>query len=461
MKSKIGLSVVLCLLMLPGMGWAKNNSPWKIGRQEGVFLMMSDIHFNPFDDPSLIKRLVAAPVEEWQSILETSTHKTFPGYDADPNYALVTSSLDKAMSLGVKYDYAIITGDYLSHNFKKAFQKYVSGDSKALKDFSTKTAVFVARIVQSRLSGVPVYFAVGNHDSECDNYEMTASDDLWKVLAQEWTAVASDETAAANFVHGGYYAVPHPTLKNHEIVALNSVFWAKKYEGGCKTDPADPGVDEMNWLQKVLRDAKARHQMVSLTMHLPPGVKAEKAEAKIEKNKLPKTYWKPEYEAAFAKLLRMYGDVIEAGFAGHSHMDDFRVDTIAKGKPLFFHICPGVCQIDGNNPGFQIMLYSKKDGSFKDMATYYVADLKAGVTGKEAWSLEYVFDETYGFKAYNSENLLTLAGQIGSDPAVRQKFDEFYSMKTPADQAITEKNWKFFNCSQTHIDPVSFVECLK
>ena len=106
------------------------------------------------------------------------------------------------------------------------------------------------------------------------------------------------------------------------------------------------------------------------------------------------------------------------------------------------------------------MLYDKKNGSFKDMATYIVADLKAGVTGKEAWSLEYTFDSTYGFTAYNSANLLSLADQIATDPAVRQKFDDLYSMKTPADPSITKDNWRFFNCSQTHIDPNSFVECV-
>src|ERR1700722_17210799 len=145
--------LVLCTQVIPGMGWGKDTPLWKIGKHESVFLMMSDIHFSPFDDPALIKQLVAAPVEQWQAILETSTHKTFPGYDKDPNYALVISSLDKAMSLGMKYDYAIITGDYLSHNFKQDFQKYVGGNDQALKDFSTKTSVFVAPTVQGGLWG--------------------------------------------------------------------------------------------------------------------------------------------------------------------------------------------------------------------------------------------------------------------------------------------------------------------
>ncbi len=447
-----GLFFILSFLSVPPAR-AQEAPPWKLNEHQGVFLLMSDIHLNPFDDPALVPKLAAAPVEEWPAILETSRHKPFPDYEQDPNYALLMSALEKANRLGVKYDYAILTGDYLSHHFKEAFQKYVGGNEKALKDFSTKTEIFVARTIQRQLSGVPVYFAVGNHDSECDNYRMSSVDDLWRVLAKEWATVASHPEAAKNFVHGGYYAVPHPILKDHEIAVLNSVFWAKKYEEGCGDNPGNPGDEEMAWLQKTLDAAKRDHKVVTLTMHLPPGINPEKAEAK--------TYWKRHYERAFARLLSIYGDVIDAGFAGHTHMDDFRVDDAARGNPLLFHICPGICQIDGNNPGFQVMLYDKKDGSFKDIATFIVPNLKANMTGQEAWSLEYTFDDAYGYTAYNSENLLSLAEKIKADPMVREKFDNFYSMKTPADRLITEKNWESFNCSRTHMDLDSFLDCAR
>src|SRR5262249_14433439 len=42
--------------------------PFTAGAGQGVFLHVSDIHFDPFADPALVPRLIAAPVDEWQAI---------------------------------------------------------------------------------------------------------------------------------------------------------------------------------------------------------------------------------------------------------------------------------------------------------------------------------------------------------------------------------------------------------
>src|ERR1700728_151028 len=90
---------------------------WNLSDHEGVFLLLSDIHLTPFDDPALVPQLAKAPVEQWQSIFEASSHKAFTAYGADPNYALLKSALAEINHLGVPYDYALVTGDYISHNF--------------------------------------------------------------------------------------------------------------------------------------------------------------------------------------------------------------------------------------------------------------------------------------------------------------------------------------------------------
>ena len=423
---------------------------------------MSDIHLDPFDDPALVPQLVKAPVDQWKSILETSTRKSFPSYGADPNYALVKSALQKAGSLGVTYDYALVTGDYVSHNFKDDFHKYAGGDDRALKDFSTKTILFVTELVQQSLPGVPVYFAVGNHDSECDNYRMSSQDDLWKVLAKAWSTVAADPRAAGDFTQGGYYETAHPTLANREIIVLNSVFWGKKYEKGCGANSGNPGDEEMAWLQKILDQARADKKTVTFEMHIPPGIDSEKAKQHLDEGKNPKTFWKPKYEDEFLKLVWDYRELIRGNFAGHTHMDDFRVALSRQGHPfLLTHITPGICQIDGNNPGFQVALYDKAGGRLEDLATFYVPDLRSADPGQNPWRLEYTFQQAYGYPAYTMENLVDLAARIGSDPTVRQKYIDFYGMKTPVDPPIDGNNWKSFNCAQTHMDPESYQACYR
>jgi sphingomyelin phosphodiesterase acid-like 3 len=451
--------------LFSGTAWTqetRNVLPWTLNHQEGVFLLLSDIHLTPFDDPSLIPQLVKAPVDQWQTIFETSNHKAFTSYGADPNYALLKSALNEVNGLGVTYDYALVTGDYISHNFIDDFHKYVGGDDNALKDFSTKTILFVTEMVQKALPDVPVYFAVGNHDSECDSYKMAGDTDLWKVLAPAWSTVASNPEAAAEFVHGGYYAVPHPTLANHELVVLNSVFWSDKYAGGCSVEKnsGNPGDEEMAWLQKTLEQARKQGRIVTLEMHIPPGVNSEKAPKRKGEGKKAKLLWKPGYEAQFIRLAAQYGHSLQGNFAGHTHMDDYRIAVATDGRPfLLTHLTPGLCQIDGNNPGFQVMRYEKTSGDLEDMATFYIPDLRSVDPSKNPWELEYTFQGAYGYPAYTMENLLDLAGRIDSDPVTRQKYIDFYALKTPVKSPIDGENWPPFNCAHTHMDINSFNEC--
>ena len=47
--------------------------PFTPGADQGVFLHVSDIHFDPFVDPALVPRLIVAPVEDWAGILASSS----------------------------------------------------------------------------------------------------------------------------------------------------------------------------------------------------------------------------------------------------------------------------------------------------------------------------------------------------------------------------------------------------
>src|SRR5436190_2164900 len=87
----------------------------------GAFLNLSDIHFNPYYDTTLTKKLMAADAAQWQSIFETSSIKTFSTYGQDCNYPLLLSLMNNMQSVSAKPDYIIITGDFLCHNFQSQF----------------------------------------------------------------------------------------------------------------------------------------------------------------------------------------------------------------------------------------------------------------------------------------------------------------------------------------------------
>src|SRR5262245_33823014 len=84
------LASLLCLVaaVAPALSFAPAAS--------GTFLVISDIHFNPFYDASLFMDLAARPSAEWPGILAKSQPVGINLRGTDSNFALLTSSLDDA-----------------------------------------------------------------------------------------------------------------------------------------------------------------------------------------------------------------------------------------------------------------------------------------------------------------------------------------------------------------------------
>jgi hypothetical protein len=55
------------------------------------FLIASDLHFNPFADPTLVADLAAAPATAWEPILNRSQPTAYSPYGQDTNWWLLQS----------------------------------------------------------------------------------------------------------------------------------------------------------------------------------------------------------------------------------------------------------------------------------------------------------------------------------------------------------------------------------
>ena len=78
-----------------------------------------------------------------------------------------------------------------------------------------------------------------------------------------------------------------------------------------------------------LAAAKQARERVWLVYHIPPGVDGY---ATLQHGSCPGEIipmWKPGYAAPFNAVLRRYADTVAASFAGHTHMDDFRLLAMA------------------------------------------------------------------------------------------------------------------------------------
>ena len=115
------------------------------------------------------------------------------------------------------------------------------------------------------------------------------------------------------------------------------------------------------------------------------------------------TFWQPELTSRFLQLVRRYRPSIRVAFAGHTHMDDFRVIRPDGEPALLCKVAPAISPIFGNNPGYQVYRYDRGTGALQGYRTYFLTDLADGGGPRPPtpgrWALEYDFGEAYGLDA--------------------------------------------------------------
>ena len=129
------LPLALLIALLPG--------PVPARAEPGQFLLISDIHFNPFDDRGVFGRLREQPAEKWADILADSQSARFSAKKEDTNYALLQSTLDYACCNLPDPDFILYAGDMMAHNWQDKYDDHAGPRShlehqKAYRAFTTE-----------------------------------------------------------------------------------------------------------------------------------------------------------------------------------------------------------------------------------------------------------------------------------------------------------------------------------
>src|SRR4051794_38708661 len=95
-----------------------------------TFLSVSDIHFDPFADTSLIAKLEAADVAQWDAIFRSSAVQSLSTYGSDINDPLLRSAVDEMKKQIPSPAFVLISGDFLAHDFQKTYQQYATDKSQ-------------------------------------------------------------------------------------------------------------------------------------------------------------------------------------------------------------------------------------------------------------------------------------------------------------------------------------------
>jgi hypothetical protein len=209
-------------------------------------------------------------------------------------------------------------------------------------------------------------------------------------------------------------------------LSTNTNFLSVHYRNACgSAADGDPGRATLAWLEDELAAAKQAGERVWLLYHIPPGIDGY---ATLRQGSCPSTMipmWDQAYAGAFLALVKRYADTVVASFAGHTHVDDFRLIADAEGRFGFALITPAVSPIFGQNPAFRTVAYDAA-GGILDQTTYDLTNLAQATTAaggvSPEWRAEYTFSRQWSLPRVDLPSLDRLYSLITDVPVEREKW---------------------------------------
>jgi sphingomyelin phosphodiesterase acid-like 3 len=453
MRFAIGRAIVVALMLsLP--------CPHPATAKEMVVL--SDIHFDPMADKALVDRLASAPPAQWDAILAADDTK-MSTYGADTNWKLLRAML-AALKDQPQPDLVLVLGDFLAHRFRGAFDAAASDHSDAaFAAFTAKTMRFLAAELADAFPAAPILPVLGNNDADCGDYALRPSGpflaDTTEIAAGMIGKDAND-AVRQSWRALGNYAVPNPAAPDERIVVVNTNFFSPNYKNACGM-PSDgnPAQATLTWLRRVLSEAEAAHRKVWLAYHIPPGIDAFSTARHETCPASPVPMFAEPYAGEFHALMARYRDTVAASFAGHTHMDGFRLlgdDGKVFGLVM---MSPAVSPIYGQNPAFRRVAL-EDDGTIADQSVYDLANLSEAARGAAPqWPLEMSFDAAWSLPRFDRASLELLYHRLGNSATTRDRWLDFYAVEGPARITLNPANATIYRCAAGNDRTLDFVHC--
>ncbi|MEP7145524.1 MAG: hypothetical protein ABI792_00805 [bacterium] len=431
--------------------------------KDPAFLNFSDVHFDPFYDTTLVKLLKRSGYKKWEKIFLSSHLKKLSSYGNDSNYPLFKSSLEDMKARIPDPEIIIITGDFMSHNFNKTFERYTGTSSKnSLSSFIMKTIGFTQFMITKYFPSSQIFVTVGNDDADCGNYMIEPGGKFIKEFYKLWSPYINRKERMRSFNYtfktGAYGIADIRQSSKNKMIILNTIFFSVNYKNLCGDTLTDPGAEELTWFRKTLESCRSAGFKAWLSFHIPPGIDIYStihAKGNCEEKIFPA--WKQKYNDAFLKTIKDYSDVITASFGGHFHRDAFRVIYNINDPVSFIHLTPSISPVYGNNPAYHIFVFNKFDYELLNYETYYLKDL---TTDSAHWSFEYDFKSSFNQDMITPRSLNNVNSFILSDTTFRAKYIRYYSAHNEESYSGDYAEWYYNWCGIGHLEKQDYANCL-
>jgi sphingomyelin phosphodiesterase acid-like 3 len=441
-------------------------------------LFVSDIHFEPFWDPSKTAQLAGAPVSAWKGILGGTAagdreqrfdelQRTCGARGPDTSFALYQSSL-KAMHQAVPdAKFITISGDLLAHKFHCKFARVLpQASTEEYQTFVSKTLEFTLDELHEALPSANVYTALGNNDSDCDDYKLDAHSEFLKrtgALVTEHFPDALQAGAQATFEVGGYYAVPLPApLKHAELLVLDDLFMSRQYTTCGGANDSTAASEQLDWLREKLERARRQHESVWVMGHIPPGIDPYSTLRKFRNvcaGEAPEMFLASD---DLPDLLAEFGDVVKLGIFGHTHMDEMRLlrgsETSSTHGDIALKLVASISPVNGNSPSFTVAAI---DAATAQLADYQVFK-SSNQTGLDAsWKEEYDYAQAYKEPSYSAKTLDSLTKRLVADvPAIKAASEAYLRSYYVRDRSLELRLlWPQYSCALANYTAEGYASC--
>lgn len=452
------LTALFFFCAVTGPSWAANGA----GIEKKI-ISVTDIHFTPFSDPSLGKALSEHSFRQWDRIFSQSTDTAPSTYNNETNPILFRRLLKSMKQKSGGVFAVVFTGDILAHNFNDMVSRYTGADSDYDRNrFIFKTIAYVTSKMRATFGGVPIYFSLGNNDSYNGDYALVDDGEFLHTTADLFfdnliKTPQSKTDFYSTFPEHGYYSVPFRIVKNGRLIGLNTIFFSTRYTPAKGTDP---GKVELDWFEKELSKARAAKERVWLLLHIPPGVNVYNTQHNNSTGQAVDVglFWQTGYNQRYLALITKYRDVIVTAFAGHTHMDDFRLisstNNGTRQASSFIRISPSVSPVFGNNPSFQVIRIDPRTGTLNDETIYYMDLAKS----RPVFEQEYTFTQTYGV-APNLSGLAPLNSALRTNRDKRNSYIERYPVSS-SESTISDV-WQWYWCGIGNLTQTNYIKTCK
>ena len=253
------------------------------------------------------------------------------------------------------------------------------------------------------------------------------------------------------FKKGGYYSA-EPPVTNLLVIELNTVPFSPSYPVG---DTSSAVAAELAWFDSQLAQAKAAGKKVWLLIHIPPGADIYSTAQSVDNNGHIATavmMWNQYYQASFLKILSKYPGIIALTLAGHTHMDEYRIQSSSD----VIEITPSISPRSGNDPAFRVFTFSRDTLKPTDYRTLNY-DL---AINPEQWNNYYTFSAAYSMQGLLNDFLTQLFPELVTNNAKQTLYrgDYFSGHNSPA--YITNTNWPVFWCGIRNMEQQELIACV-